>query len=108
MEVSSLAEVKINAMISGDMTGKTTTVITFEALHRTWVRRRQDPIFIRCGSCEMETEMFTASEFARRGGMTPRQLYRAIEAGAFHFIEEPDGQLLICGNSSAKQIKGER
>ena len=54
------------------------------------------------------TEMFTASEFTRRMSMTPRQLYRAIEAGAFHFIEETDGRLFICGNSSANQIRGER
>jgi hypothetical protein len=81
------------------MKSKTTTVITFEAYQQTVVCRRRGPMLIQCEFCQAETEMFTANEFARRAGMTPRQLFRAIEAGAFHFIEDADGSLLICGSS---------
>jgi hypothetical protein len=89
------------------MKKNTKTVITFEARQRTIVRPGVDRIFAQCGFCLTETAMFSPVEFARLLGLTPRQVYRRIEVGAFHFVEEIDGGLLICGNSSRDQIKGE-
>lgn len=89
------------------MKTKTKTVITFEACRRTVVSLGSDPIFIRCGFCGVETAMFLPNEFARLQGVTPRQIYREVEAGTFHYIENADGSLLICGNSAPRQLKGE-
>ncbi len=90
------------------MKTKTRTTITYEAWQRTVVTRSSEPVHIVCGLCEAETAMFTANEFARLIGLTPRQMYRQIEAGAFHFIENADGSLLICENSSQNQLTGEK
>jgi hypothetical protein len=97
---TSLADVKNETnRFQSDMKNKTTTVITFEARQTTVVRRRRDHLFTWCSCCQGETVMFTANEFGRLIGLTPRQIYRQIEAGVFHFTEESDGTLLICGNS---------
>src|SRR5450432_2108388 len=93
---------------SMDMKNKTRTVVTLETFQRTVVRQQRYPIFAVCSFCGTETSMFSPIEFARLTGSTPRQIYRRIEDGTFHFIEETDGGLLICGNSAIKQIKGEK
>jgi hypothetical protein len=43
--------------------------------------------------------MVTADEAARLTRVTPRAIYRQVEAGRLHFIEAQDGLLLVCKNS---------
>ena len=86
----------------------TRTVVTFEAWQQTVVSRQNGPVSGKCSYCKRETTMFTPNEFARLQGLTPRELFRGIEAGNIHFIEKKDGSLLICGDSTKNQIIGEQ
>ena len=78
----------------------TRTIVTFEAWQQTVISRQTGPVCGRCSYCERETAMFAPNEFARLHGLTPREVYRGVEAGKFHFIEKTDGSLLICGDST--------
>jgi hypothetical protein len=40
--------------------------------------------------------MLTPEVAARLASVSPRTIYRWIEAGALHFTETPDGILLVC------------
>ena len=43
--------------------------------------------------------MVTADEAAELSGVSPRTIYRRVEAGSLHFAETNEGYLLICTNS---------
>lgn len=43
--------------------------------------------------------MVTPEQAATLIQVTPRVVYRWVEAQLLHFIEEPDGRVLICLNS---------
>lgn len=57
------------------------------------------PFYLWCDACSMQTEMVTPEQAAALVRVTPRTVYRWIEAQLLHFVEEPDGRLLICRNS---------
>jgi excisionase family DNA binding protein len=43
--------------------------------------------------------MITADEAAELSGVSPRTIYRRVEATSLHFAETNEGRLLICTNS---------
>lgn len=43
--------------------------------------------------------MVTPEEAAVLACVSPRTIYRGVEAGRIHFMETPEGLLLICLNS---------
>lgn len=90
------------------MKTRTRTVITFEALQRTVITRRTRPVFIRCPYCVTAAAMLSPNEFGRLNGLTSREIYRQVEAGAFHFVEDKGGKLLICENSSINEARDQR
>ena len=45
--------------------------------------------------------MVTADEAAELSGVSPRTIYRRVEAASLHFAETGEGRLLICANSLA-------
>ncbi|MBL8206663.1 MAG: hypothetical protein JNM09_20685 [Blastocatellia bacterium] len=57
-----------------------------------------------CGACSTQVEMVTPEQAAAMIQVTPRAVYRWVEAQLLHFIEEPDGRVLICRNSLYGQI----
>jgi hypothetical protein len=52
-----------------------------------------------CEHCSAQVEMMTPEHAATLIQITPRVVYRWIEAQLLHFIEEADGRVLICRNS---------
>ena len=51
-----------------------------------------------CKACGGETPMVTPELAADQAAVTVRTIYRWVEAERVHFIETPDGRLLICLN----------
>ena len=67
---------------------------------RVWLvgsTRRRTGFF--CEGCNERVEMVSADEAAVIARVTPRRIYRWIEAGEIHFEETSEGLMLICPNS---------
>lgn len=66
----------------------------------TLILRRQRRITVAwCGGCGRETEMFAPEDAAGIVKTSARRIYRAIEAGQIHFVEQPEVSLLVCLDS---------
>ena len=52
-----------------------------------------------CSQCGRQRELIHPEEAAARAGVSLRAIYRQVEAHKLHFIETPDGLVLICANS---------
>ena len=75
------------------------TEITVET-RRTLIIRNGRPYRLdRCAECGAQAQMTTANEAAILAGVSPRAIYQLIEARKLHFVEMPDGVVLICPNS---------
>ena len=61
--------------------------------------RRPETLSSWCESCAGTVLMVTPEEAAVTAGVSWREISRRVEAGGVHFIETPDGLLLICINS---------
>ena len=49
-----------------------------------------------CGVCAGPSRMLTPDEAAALAGVSPRTVYRWVEAARVHFAETPDGSLSVC------------
>lgn len=49
-----------------------------------------------CPVCAGPAEMVAPESAAALAGVSPRAVYRWIEAGRAHFAESPDGRVLVC------------
>ena len=79
-------------------------IISFS--ERTVVIRRQvAPTAAWCDLCLAESRMITPDEAARVARVTPREIYQWVEARRVHFIEEPEGTLLLCLGSLAANME---
>lgn len=52
-----------------------------------------------CAACNRQVWMLTAEQAAAICECSRRRIYRWIESGLLHFIEQGDGIVLICGRS---------
>jgi hypothetical protein len=52
-----------------------------------------------CVGCANEVVMVTPAQAAVIARVTVRDINRRVEAGAVHFLETPEGALLVCTNS---------
>jgi excisionase family DNA binding protein len=52
-----------------------------------------------CSVCSGQIVMLTTDEAATIANVSSRTIYSRAEAGEIHFVETPDGHLLICANS---------
>ena len=52
-----------------------------------------------CSQCGEQRQMIHPEEAASRAGVSLRAIYRLVEARQLHFIETPEGLVLICPNS---------
>lgn len=75
---------------------KRRTETTIEA-HEFWVARRpREPSAAWCGECATDAVMLPPEDAARLTNVTPRMIYRWVEAGRIHFTETGGGGLLVC------------
>ncbi|MCI0391249.1 MAG: helix-turn-helix domain-containing protein [Acidobacteria bacterium] len=79
--------------------GKKRKKITVEIERSLVIRKRGGAVHAWCAGCAEQVRMLTPEESALAAGVTVRTIYRWVEAGKLHFIESPDGLLLICFNS---------
>ena len=56
-----------------------------------------------CAACGTEVLLFTPEAAAAAAGLTPRAVYRLIEARQLHFNETDTGQLFVCLASLVEQ-----
>ena len=52
-----------------------------------------------CPACGSEAQMLTPEQAAAVAGVTVRAVNRRVEDGSVHFLETPDGRLLVCADS---------
>ena len=74
------------------------TEITIETSRRLLVRHSSEWRRAWCARCVAEVQMVTPQTAAALMNVSSRSIYRWIEQGVVHFIEEPCG-LLVCAGS---------
>ena len=57
-----------------------------------------------CSQCGEQRQMIHPEEAAARAGVSLRAIYRLVEAQKLHFIETPEGLVLICPNSVTQAL----
>ena len=57
------------------------------------------PTLAPCAQCGSLTPFVTPAAAARSSGESLREIFRRIEAAEIHFLETPDGRLLVCLDS---------
>ena len=75
------------------------TEITIETDRILVLSKHKVSIVSWCRECRQQIKMVTVDEAAIIGGVSPRAIYRSVEAQAVHFLERADGLLLICPKS---------
>lgn len=78
---------------------KRRTEITIETQRLLMLSRRKLSVVAWCAACDARVTMITADEAASLAGLSPRTIYRRVEAEKVHFSETADGVLLVCLNS---------
>lgn len=79
---------------------KRRTVITFEKLERGIYRTSDlEPVLAYCEACRAKVSWLTPNQVVALTGLTLREVFRLVEAGAIHFAESEPGLLHICTNS---------
>jgi hypothetical protein len=69
------------------------------------VRRPSDAVRRWCVACGAEVDMVLAEQAARLGSVTPRAVYRWLEAASVHYLEGQEGSILICTPSILQLTK---
>lgn len=74
------------------------------------ITKPQDAPIVMCNECtDPQAAMLAPEAAAVVAGVTLRTLFRWVEAGKVHFLEQADGTMLICsgslhGNSTARTL----
>ena len=75
------------------------TEITIETDRIVVLSSRKVSVVSWCHECSQRTKMVSVDEAATTAGVSPRAIYRSVEAQEVHFLERADGLLLICPRS---------
>ena len=54
---------------------------------------------VYCEHCGREVQMLSVALAAGLAGLPERLLYQRVEAGTTHFVERPNGVILVCSES---------
>ncbi len=73
--------------------------ITVEKRRLIVLRRARAPILDWCADCGEQVAMLTPDQAATIARVSSRTIYRRVEAGEMHYLETPEGHLLVCANS---------
>ena len=79
-----------------------TTEVIIERDELLVVRRPRGRVPGWCEACG-ETEFVTPETAALLAGSNTRTVYRLVESGLIHFLETPEGFLLVCLRSLTKE-----
>lgn len=81
------------------------TEIVVELDEEIVIRGRQPIAFAWCAECGEQVQTVTPDHASTITGVSPRVIYRWIEAGMIHFNETGEGHLLVCQSSLAKLVR---
>jgi hypothetical protein len=74
---------------------KRKTEINLEIEEAIGIRTRR-VITAKCPGCRRQVRMVSASEAAIIARLSAREIYRLVEDGRLHFIEDNSGLLFVC------------
>lgn len=80
------------------------TTISFETQRLSVIRSAGEPVDLWCKDCGLVVPMFVPERIAALAHTAPREIYRRVEAGELHFVENDSGELLICSQSLRHEI----
>lgn len=72
--------------------------------HNLLIIRRSAQAPVWCVECPAPVQMLTPEETAALTGVSLRRLCRQVEAGRLHFVETPEGRLLLCPHSLSNEL----
>jgi hypothetical protein len=78
--------------------------ITVESDQFLVLRRPGSRLTAWCAECDYLVDMIAPEEAMALAGVSSREIYRWVEAGRVHFLETPEGFLLICLGSLPKTV----
>ena len=78
------------------MSRKKRTEVTVETERILVIRRRYRAVEAWCEVCNDAVVMIRPDQAAAVSGRGLRMIFSDIELGALHFIEQPDGMILVC------------
>ena len=73
--------------------------ITVEKRRLIVLRRQRPSVHDWCADCGEQVAMLTPDQAATIASVSSRMIYRRVEAGEMHYLETPEGHLLVCANS---------
>ena len=65
-------------------------------LEETIIIRSQRTLTVWCEACRRRTPMIAVDGAALMTGLSGREIYRLVEAGVVHFIEDHNRLLFVC------------
>ena len=74
---------------------KRTTQISLDFHEAVKIRTRR-VLIADCIRCHKKIRMVAANEAAMIAGLSAREIYRLVEGGQLHFIEDQNGLLYVC------------
>lgn len=78
-----------------------TVDLTIERSEFSLVAKSREPALEWCNRCGRRVPFVTPAEAGRVAGASTREVYRWVEAADIHFLDKPDGRLLVCLDSLA-------
>lgn len=79
---------------------KKTRIATRIELHEVWIITQPQTTPVLCDLCSgQQSLMLAPQEAAVLSGVSLRTIFRWVEAGQVHYLEQADGLFLICLNS---------
>ena len=79
--------------------------IEIVAVKETTYSPRESSVESWCEGCRAHLPMYTPTIAATLTGKNLRTLFRWIESGAIHYVETPDGNILLCLESVRAQTR---
>ena len=78
---------------------KKTTIVTFESHERLTIRHAPRRLMAWCDQCGADVLVVTPNEAAALTRIDARAIFRRVEVGEIHLIEDDGGDLMICSQS---------
>ena len=78
---------------------KKRTEITVEIERTLIIKRAELAVYAWCPGCNRQVNMISPEAAAGLAGKSVREIFRQIEGGELHFLENTQGQLRICSDS---------
>ncbi|HKE59447.1 MAG TPA: hypothetical protein VKB46_22210 [Pyrinomonadaceae bacterium] len=72
------------------------TEVSFESSEVWRIRQATGADVRECHICPNAVPMVLVEDLAMTTKISPREIYRAIERGELHFVDEPNARVFVC------------